>query len=231
MGIGDLPGQARPGRGELRAARRRQAQRGELEAREPTGRRREARHAVQGLRPWGGPGKATVHLRAHGAHARLLPGPGPGASPAPAGALTPFPRDRLPDGRPDTHTSGGSRRLGPNSSTCPPAGTHTRRGHTPPSRPCGRPGLTLRFPLVRCLFFPPMVAVAAALSVRGAELDTAGPQLPVPRAGRGLIVATSPRPPEPFDCLLPLPPPCQDSDHSLPETSQREPRLREWRHG
>lgn len=58
--------------------------------------------------------------------------------------------------------------------------------------------LTLRFPLVRCLFFPPMVAVAAGVSVCRGEVDTAGPQLPVPRAGRGLIVATSPSASQPF---------------------------------
>lgn len=120
----------------------------------------------------------------------------------------------------------------------PPAGTHTRGGHTPPSRPSGYPGrgatiagLTLRFPLVRCLFFPPMVAGAAEFSVCRAEVDSAGPQLPVARAGRGLIVATSPEPTQPFCFLLPLPPPRQDSDHLLPETSQRKTRLGEWRHG
>lgn len=110
-------------------------------------------------------------------------------------------RCHLPVRAPDTHSSGVKRRLGPNSSTCPPAGTHARGGHTPPSRPSRHraarrgpslPGLTLTFPLVRCLFFPPMVAVAAAFSVFGDEVDTAEPELPVPRAGRGLIVATSP---------------------------------------
>lgn len=62
-------------------------------------------------------------------------------------------------------------------------------------RRAATPGLTLRFPLVRCLFFPPMVVVAAVLSGCGAEVGTAGPQLPVPRAGRGLIVTTCARPP------------------------------------
>ena len=59
------------------------------------------------------------------------------------------------------------------------------------------PALTLRFPLVLCLFFPPMVAVSAALTARSPWVDTTGPQLPAPATGKGLTGTTTPSPPLP----------------------------------
>ena len=81
---------------------------------------------------------------------------------------------------------------------------------TPPGRP-SHFALTLRFPLVRCLFFPPMVAVSATLPACSSQVDTAGPQLPAPSAGKGPTGATSPalpfrHPPRPPASSLPLPP-------------------------
>lgn len=59
---------------------------------------------------------------------------------SPGCSLTPFPEDTSLPGRAPFPRSGVKRRLGPNSSTCPHAGTHTPGGPTPPSPPSGHPG-------------------------------------------------------------------------------------------
>lgn len=96
-------------------------------------------------------------------------------------------------------------------------------------RQLGHPALTLRFPLVLCLFFPPMVEVSAAPPARSPRVDTAGPQLPAPGTGKGLTGKASPGPPlppptPPISRPTSAPTSCRFPDQPLRDTSHLEPR-------
>lgn len=144
MGIGNLPGPARPRRGEVRVARVRQEEPAELEAGQESqwgGRHglkpRSAPSTGSGLGREGRGTPLTVHPRAN--EARSLPQrlhshlgrPGrlpPGCTP------TPFPSDTSPGALRPAQL----RRETPFGSQLPDLPTPRGR-HTPPSRPCRRP--------------------------------------------------------------------------------------------